>query len=136
MKTNLYSTEEDTAESVHEYHDIVRASCTILRLADDMGTSLDEVERGDVPKSVQCYMNENNASEQVARKHVRSLIEQTWKMMNNEMMDSPFSTCFVEVCANLARMAQLIYQKESDGFGMQHSLVNKQLRSLLFEPYE
>ncbi|KAG6409057.1 hypothetical protein SASPL_132088 [Salvia splendens] len=136
MKTNLYSTEEDTAESVHEYHDIVRASCTILRLADDMGSSLDEVERGDVPKSVQCYMNENNASEQEARKHVRSLIEQTWKMMNKEMMDSPFSTCFVEVCANLARMAQLIYQKESDGFGMQHSLVNKQLRSLLFEPYE
>ncbi|KAL1534748.1 cineole synthase 1, chloroplastic-like [Salvia divinorum] len=35
-------------------------------LADDMGTSLDEVERGDVPKSVQCYMNENNASEEEA----------------------------------------------------------------------
>ncbi|KAG6406738.1 hypothetical protein SASPL_134347 [Salvia splendens] len=106
------------------------------RLADDMGTSLDEGKRGDVPKAVQCYMYENHASEQDARKHVRSLIEQTWKMMNKEMMDSPFSTCYVEVCANLARMAQLIYQKESDGFGMQHSVVNKQLRSLLFEPYE
>ena len=81
-------------------------------------------------------MNENNASEEEARKHVRSLIEHTWKMMNKEMMESPFSTCFVEVCANLARTAQLIYQKESDGFGMQHSLVNKQLRKLLFEPYE
>ena len=88
-----------------------------------------------MPKSVQCYMNENNASEQEAREHVRSLIEQTWKTMNKEMMESPFSTCFVEVCANLARTAQHIYQKESDGFGMQHSLVNKQLRRLLFEPY-
>ncbi|KAG6408854.1 hypothetical protein SASPL_131879 [Salvia splendens] len=106
------------------------------RLADDMGTSLDEVERGDVPKSVQCYMNENNASEEEARKHVRSLIEQTWKTMNKEMMDSPFSIYFAEVCANLGRMAQFIYQKESDGFGMQHSLVNRQLRSLLFEPYK
>nr|QCF60508.1 eucalyptol synthase [Salvia dorisiana] len=130
------SIEEEASESVHEYHDIVRASCMILRLADDMGTSLDEVERGDVPKSVQCYMNENNASEEEARKHVRSLIEQTWKMMNKEMMDSQFAIYFVEVCANLGRMAQFIYQKESDGFGMQHSLVNKQLRSLLFEPYE
>ncbi|XP_047977521.1 cineole synthase 1, chloroplastic-like [Salvia hispanica] len=128
--------DEEAAESVHKYHDIVRASCTILRLADDMGTSLDEVERGDVPKSVQCYMNENNASEEEARKHVRSLIEQTWKTMNKEMMDSPFSVYFAEVCANLSRMAQFIYQKESDGFGMQHSFVNKQLRSLLFEPYE
>ncbi|KAL1534411.1 1,8-cineole synthase, chloroplastic [Salvia divinorum] len=130
------SIHEEAAESVHKYHDIVRASCTITRLADDMGTSLAEVERGDVPKSVQCYMNENNASEEEARKHVRSLIKQTWKTMNKEMIDPPFSTCFVEVCANLARMAQLIYQKESDGFGMQHSYVNKQLRRLLFEPYE
>ena len=94
------------------------------------------MKRGDVPKSVQCYMNKNNASEEEARTHVQSLIEETWKTMNKEMMDSPFSTCFVEVCANLARMAQLIYQKDSDGFGMQHSVVNKQLRSLLFEPYE
>ncbi|XP_042009466.1 1,8-cineole synthase, chloroplastic-like [Salvia splendens] len=130
------SIEEEAVESVHKYHDIVRLLCIIGRLADDMGTSLDEGKRGDVPKAVQCYMYENHASEQDARKHVRSLIEQTWKMMNKEMMDSPFSTCYVEVCANLARMAQLIYQKESDGFGMQHSVVNKQLRSLLFEPYE
>ena len=35
-----YSIDEEVAESVHKYHDIVRASCTILRLADDMGTSL------------------------------------------------------------------------------------------------
>ena len=94
------------------------------------------MKRGDVPKAVQCYMNENNASEEKARKHVRSLIEETWKTMNKEMMDSPFSIYFVEVCANVTRMTQLIYQKESDGFGMQHSLVNKNIRSLLFEPYE
>ncbi|XP_047937779.1 1,8-cineole synthase, chloroplastic-like isoform X2 [Salvia hispanica] len=129
------SIEKEAVESVHKYHDIVRASCTIGRLVDDMGTSLDEVERGDVPKAVQCYMNENNASEEKARKHVRSLIEETWKTMNKEMMDSPFSIYFVAVCANLARMTHHMYQKESDGFGMQHSLVNKQLRRLLFEPY-
>ncbi|XP_047978662.1 1,8-cineole synthase, chloroplastic-like [Salvia hispanica] len=123
------SIDEEDAESVHKYHDIVCASCTILRLADDMGTSLDEVERGDVPKSVQCYMNEYNASEEEARKHVQSLIEETWKTMNKEMMDSPFSVYFAEVCANLSRMAQFIYQKESDGFGMQHSFVNNRLVS-------
>nr|QJX58288.1 monoterpene synthase 13 [Salvia officinalis] len=96
----------------------------------------DEVERGDVPKSVQCYMNENNASEEEAREHVRSLIDQTWKTMNKEMMTSSFSKYFVQVAANLARMAQCIYQHEFDGFGMQHSLVNKMLRGLLFHRYE
>ena len=34
------SIEEEAAESAHKYHDIIRASCTITRLADDMGTSL------------------------------------------------------------------------------------------------
>nr|ABI20515.1 cinenol synthase [Salvia rosmarinus] len=130
------SIEEEAVESMHKYHDIVRASCTILRLPDDLGTSLDEVERGDVPKSVQCYMNEKNASEEEAREHVRSLIEQTWKTMNKEMMMSPFSKYFVEAAANLGRMAQCIYQHERDGFGMQHSLVNKMLRGLLFDSYE
>ncbi|XP_057787994.1 cineole synthase 1, chloroplastic-like isoform X2 [Salvia miltiorrhiza] len=133
------SIEEEAVESMHTYHDIVRASCTILRLANDLGTSLDEVERGDVPKSVECYMNEENASEREAREHLRSLIEQIWKTMNKEMMmapDSPFSKYFLETAANLARMAQFIYQHESDGFGMQHSVINKMLRGLLFDRFD
>nr|QBA83623.1 terpene synthase [Mentha x piperita] len=132
------SIDEVTVERVHEYHDIARASCTILRLADDLGTSLDEVKRGDVPKSVECYMNdEKNASEQEARAHVRSIIKNTWKTMNEEMMtstNSQFSKYFVEAAANLGRMSLCIYQDECDGFGMQHSRVNKMLRGLLFDP--
>ncbi|KAH6826666.1 hypothetical protein C2S53_010555 [Perilla frutescens var. hirtella] len=117
------SIEKKDVESLHKYHDVVRASCSILRLADDIGTSPDEVERGDVPKSIQCYMNENIASEEEAREHVRSVIAQTWKTVNEEMLsvDSPFSKHFIEAAANLARMAQFIYQDGSDGFGMQHS---------------
>lgn len=82
-------------------------------------------------------MNEKKCGEEDARKHVRSMIEETWKLMNTELMrvDSPFSKHFLEAAANLGRMAQFVYQDGSDGFGMQHSKVNKLLRGLLFEPH-
>jgi hypothetical protein len=44
----------------------------------------DELERGDVPKSIQCYMNENGATEEDARKYIRFLISTMWKKMNEE----------------------------------------------------
>ncbi|EFH51544.1 hypothetical protein ARALYDRAFT_904756 [Arabidopsis lyrata subsp. lyrata] len=43
----------------------VRCSATILHL--DLGTSTDELARGDVLKSVQCYMHETGASQEEAR---------------------------------------------------------------------
>ena len=41
----------------------------------------DELKRGDVPKSIQCYMNETGASEEDAREYIRCLISATWKKM-------------------------------------------------------
>ncbi|KAG8482111.1 hypothetical protein CXB51_027083 [Gossypium anomalum] len=36
--------------------------------------SSDELKRGDVAKSIQCYMHENGVSEEVAREHVKNLM--------------------------------------------------------------
>nr|AFL03421.1 1,8-cineole synthase [Lavandula x intermedia]AFL03422.1 1,8-cineole synthase [Lavandula latifolia] len=140
--SHLFFRFTDSIESMDKYRDMDRASCTILRLADDMGTSLVEVERGDVPKAIQCYMNETNASEEEAREYVRRLIEKEWEKMNTETMwdddddDFTLSKYYCEVVANLARMAQFIYQDGLDGFGMKDSKVNKLLKELLFERYE
>lgn len=82
-------------------------------------------------------MNDNNASEEEARVHVRALVAETWKTVNAEMLanDSPFSDEFIAAAANVGRMAQFMYQDELDGFGKQHSKVHKLLRGLLFEHY-
>ena len=67
----------------------------------------DELERGDVPKSVQCYMNETGASEEDACEYIRYLISETWKKMNEERdAASPLSETFIEIVFNLGRMAQ------------------------------
>ncbi|XP_064962923.1 monoterpene synthase 7, chloroplastic-like [Musa acuminata AAA Group] len=72
--TLAYCTSDDvsqeTLEDFHSCPEIARRSSMILRLCDDLGTSKDELERGDVPKYIQCYMHESGLSEYVARYHI------------------------------------------------------------------
>ncbi|KAL0422437.1 UNVERIFIED_CONTAM: (-)-alpha-terpineol synthase [Sesamum latifolium] len=84
--------EKEVVPSLYKYHDLVRYSSIILRLANDLETSPDEVKRGDVPKSIQCYMNESGGTGEEAIEYIRFLISETWKNMNQEAFvaeDSP-----------------------------------------------
>ncbi|CAN4107905.1 unnamed protein product [Withania somnifera] len=125
----------------NNYHDIIRCSALILRLANDLGTSSEELKRGDVPKSIQCYMNETKASEEEARQHIRALISQTWKKLNEAhyIEEHPFPKIFVTWAMNLARMAQCMYQ-HGDGHGGNNSTTKNRIMELLFEsiplPYD
>uniref|UniRef100_M4FDR7 Terpene synthase N-terminal domain-containing protein n=2 Tax=Brassica campestris TaxID=3711 RepID=M4FDR7_BRACM len=89
---------------------VVRCSAIVLRLANDLGTSPDELKRGDVLKSVQCYMNETGASEEKSRAYVEDMISNTWNEMNNEIISHDSSLLprgFVEAAINLARIVAM-----------------------------
>ncbi|KAL4595817.1 hypothetical protein ACB092_12G119100 [Castanea dentata] len=125
---------KEALDCLEEYPNIIRWSSMILRLADDLGTSTDELKRGDVPKSIQCYMNETGASEEEAREHIRFLISATWKKMNEDRAaSSPFSETFIEIALNLARMAQCMYQ-HGDGHGAGNHETTDRVLSLLIQP--
>nr|XP_033513829.1 (-)-alpha-terpineol synthase-like isoform X2 [Nicotiana tomentosiformis] len=116
------------------YHDIIRWSALILRLANDLGTSSEELKRGDVPKSIQCYMNEKKVSEEDAHQHIRLLISETWKKLNeaHNVAAHPFPKMFIWSAMNLARMAQCMYQ-HGDGHGGHNSETKNHIMALLFE---
>ncbi|KAG6650097.1 hypothetical protein CIPAW_06G019500 [Carya illinoinensis] len=125
---------EEALDCLEEYPNIIRWSSMILRLADDLGTSKDELKRGDVSKSIQCYMKETGASEEDAREYISPLISATWKKMNEERIsNSPFSKMYLEVIMNLARMAQCTYQ-HGDGHGVQDCDNKDHVLSLLIHP--
>ncbi|KAC3748924.1 hypothetical protein FH972_027205 [Carpinus fangiana] len=126
---------KEALDCLEEYPNIIRWSSMILRLADDLGTSEDELERGDVPKSIQCYMNENSATEEDAREYIRSLISTTWKKMNEEAgaASSTFSRTFIEIAMNLGRTAQCMYQY-GDGHGVVDRETKKRILSLFIHP--
>ncbi|KAI3445261.1 hypothetical protein Pfo_001926 [Paulownia fortunei] len=127
--------EKGAIQSLYKCHNIVRYSATIARLANDLGTSLDEMKRGDVPKSIQCYMNETGgARREEAREYVRLLIYETWKKMNEERVaDSPFPQNLVRIAVDFGRIALYIYQ-HGDGHGIQFPQTKDRISSLLFEP--
>ncbi|KAL6328032.1 hypothetical protein AAG906_033299 [Vitis piasezkii] len=113
----------------------------------------DELKRGDVPKSIQCYMYETGASEEDARKHISYLIGETWKKLNEDQaVESPFPETFIgiatnlartaqvsipetfiRIATNLARMAQCMYQ-HGDGHGIEDGETKDRVLSLLIEP--
>ncbi|KAG0456207.1 hypothetical protein HPP92_023995 [Vanilla planifolia] len=136
--TPAYLLSEDltstTLKEMELYLDVVRYSCTIVRLMDDLGTSTDELQRGDVSKSIQCYMKEKNVSEAVTRDHIKYLIRENWKGLNGEKIGrSKFEESFKRFVINFPRMAHLLYQY-GDGFGKPNHETRVRIIYLLIEP--
>ncbi|CAH2078849.1 unnamed protein product [Thlaspi arvense] len=119
------------------HHSVVRSSATILRLANDLATSTEEMARGDSPKSVQCYMCETRASEEEARGQMQSMISDSWDVINSDFKTAHSSSLprgFVAAAANLNRVVQCIYQ-HGDGHGCpEKAKTVDHIRSVLFNP--
>ncbi|KAG6390861.1 hypothetical protein SASPL_148606 [Salvia splendens] len=114
---------------LYKYNQIIRLSGMLVRLPDDLGTLPFEMKRGDVAKSMQCYMKERNASMEEAEEHVRFVIREAWKEMNTAG-GCPVRDDFVEAAANFGRAAQFMYL---DGDG-NHSQLHQRIATLLFQP--
>ncbi|KAL1349797.1 hypothetical protein HN51_026278 [Arachis hypogaea] len=128
-----YSFQKNELGYLEEYCDIIRFSATITRLINDLRTHKRENEFGDVPKSIQCYMNENGASETNAQEHIKSMLNTTWKKMNKEAHNSSLPPIFIEIAVNLARMSMCMYH-DRDGHTIQDPQIKNRISSLIFHP--
>lgn len=138
MHLNLltsFSTKEEISEGMKRTENVVRYSSIILRLVNDLGTSSDEIARGDVPKSIQCYMHDTGATEEEARRYMQKLIFKTWQKLNKEraVANFQFLRDFNDGATNLARMAHLMYSN-GDRHG-RPELSKPHVLSLLFNPF-
>ncbi|PIA45798.1 hypothetical protein AQUCO_01600201v1 [Aquilegia coerulea] len=116
---------------IKSYPDFIRLTSMVMRLADDIRTCTAELKRGDNLKSIQCYMNDKNVTEEVAREYIRYLADETWKKLNAEMLvDSPVSKAFIKLCAHCARTAEVMYHY-GDGHGDPSNLSKNQVLTLL-----
>uniref|UniRef100_A0A7N0RGV3 Uncharacterized protein n=1 Tax=Kalanchoe fedtschenkoi TaxID=63787 RepID=A0A7N0RGV3_KALFE len=114
--------------------EILKWSCVILRLTDDLGTSPKEMARGDNPKAIQCYMNDTGALEQAAREHVKTLVTEGWKELNGCVMEErTLSKAAVERMLNLVRAGHCFYQ-HGDGHGVLDGDTKQLMSQLLFDP--
>ncbi|CAL9129489.1 unnamed protein product [Musa acuminata var. zebrina] len=140
LLTHAYCMSDDLTEealrSIGKYQDFARWSSMLFRLYDDLATSKAELSRGDVPKSIQCYMHEKNVSEDVARETVRELIRVNWRALNgNRTSSSPLEEYFKRVAINISRMAQFLYE-HGDGYGIPDGETKNQIVLLFIQPIE
>lgn len=81
-------------------------------------------------------MHESGASEDEARRYIKTLINKTWKKLNKERAgaNTKFLREFIYCAANLSRMAQFMYG-EGDGHG-RPDVTKSHVLSLLFNPIQ
>ncbi|KAF3787804.1 hypothetical protein EJ110_NYTH22299 [Nymphaea thermarum] len=98
--------------------------------------------RGNLPRSVQIYMNEARVAEEQSRQHIRNLLRDAWRRLNRELLSAQqqqqqtaFSRSFMNVALNIARVSQCMYNYE-DGVGvLEHECMNR-VYSLIVEPIQ
>ncbi|CAN1730513.1 Alpha-terpineol synthase, chloroplastic [Linum perenne] len=110
---------DETLDHIFEAN-LTRLTSIIVRLVNDLASSKDELERGDVTKSVECYMKEKGVSEITACDHIDKLICETWKMVNQEIVkwgDASSSSrllllppSFVKMAVNVVRASHYMYK--------------------------
>ncbi|KAM4128988.1 hypothetical protein ACJW30_02G210700 [Castanea mollissima] len=126
---------KEALQCLEEYHNIIRLSSMIFRFENDLGTSPDELKKGDVPKSIQCYMHETGASYEGAYEYIQYLSGITWKQMNKvRVAKSPFSKTYIGIAVNFARTAMFFYH-HGDKFGVTNRETKDRVLSLLVQPF-
>lgn len=93
-----------------------------------------ESKRGETTNALSCYVKQTGVSLEDARKHMRKLIHECWKKLNEIQVknETPFSIDFIENAMNLARTSQWAYQY-GDAHGSPE-LIKKQILSMLVDP--
>ncbi|KAK1567798.1 hypothetical protein Q3G72_016725 [Acer saccharum] len=120
---------KDGSELIHSYS-------IITRLAYDLGTSTDEIKRCDVAKTIWCYMNKEGMAEEEARDHIKGLICDLWKKVNEIKIkkNNFLPKSMVKMCLNMARTAQCIFQ-HGDGIGTSIGVTKDCLISLILKAF-
>ncbi|KAF7851471.1 hypothetical protein BT93_L3816 [Corymbia citriodora subsp. variegata] len=104
---------EEALDYVSKIPSVLLCSAKILRLINDLSTSSYELARGDNFKALECYMNEAGASEEAAREHIRHMVRENWKRMNEVVFEDypiPGLGPFLGACLNLARASHTFYR--------------------------
>jgi hypothetical protein len=124
---------EELLKWMSKFPQIVKDSCIISRLMDDIVAHEFETERNNVATAVTCYMKEYNTTKEEASEALWGSVENAWKSMNHEYLTwtSIPSHLLIRVI-NLARMMETMY-KDIDGY-TDSKILKKWISVLLDEP--
>ncbi|XP_058092437.1 (-)-germacrene D synthase-like isoform X2 [Magnolia sinica] len=113
---------------------LIRAASFISRIVDDIQSGKFEQTRGHVASAVQCYMNENGASEQEARDKFREMITMAWKDINQECLrPTSIPMPLLMRVINLTNVIETLYMHE-DGYTNSSGATKVKITTVLIKP--
>ncbi|PWA97886.1 terpenoid cyclases/protein prenyltransferase alpha-alpha toroid [Artemisia annua] len=128
------SVTEDTFKWVSTYPPLVKASCLILRLMDDIATHKEEQERNHVASSVECYMKQYGVSEEQTHDLFLKQVEDSWKIINQESLrPTDVLRPLLIPPINLARVCDVLYKRGDDYNHVGKEMIHY-INSLLVDP--
>ncbi|KAJ4981956.1 hypothetical protein NE237_032793 [Protea cynaroides] len=128
---------DDEVGFLETNQDLLYYSSMILRLCNDLGTSMAELERGENPSSILCYMRETRVSKETTQEHIKVMIIESWKKMNENYIShsSHLPRMFLNICYNIARVSHFVYQ-HGDGVAVQDRETKNSVLCLLVQPIQ
>uniref|UniRef100_A0A0D9VVG7 Uncharacterized protein n=1 Tax=Leersia perrieri TaxID=77586 RepID=A0A0D9VVG7_9ORYZ len=116
-----------------EFPQIVKDSCIVSRLMDDIVAHAFETERNNVATAVTCYMKEYNTTKEEASEALWNDVENAWKDMNEEYLKlTSIPSSLLMLVINLARMMETMYKK-IDGY-TDSAILKEWISLLLVQP--
>ncbi|CAK9151085.1 unnamed protein product [Ilex paraguariensis] len=92
-----------------------------------------ESARGDVSKSIECCMMEEQVSEEEAASHIKRLISSSWKCLNETIVSKSQPLSVLRMSLNMARTTHCVFQ-HGDGIGTSIGETKDILTSLIVTP--
>ncbi|CAN1179955.1 Sesquiterpene synthase [Linum perenne] len=112
---------------------ILAASSDQCRLMDDIQSHQFEQKRGHVASSVECYMTQYGVSREEAVDALNEIVEEDWKIVNEELMNPANQNIPKEVLSLFLRYEQMmdVLYKYSDGYTHSDTTTKDMLTALL-----
>ncbi|KAM3320959.1 hypothetical protein P3S67_008161 [Capsicum chacoense] len=114
---------------------ILVASCMIGRLTNDLLSHEDEQKRGDAPSAIECYINEYNVTKEEAHMKIRDMIENYWKVLNEEYLKFTGVTPrgLLMTIINLTKVVEFMY-KDEDAYTFSKNNLKGVISMILVDP--
>lgn len=95
---------------------VIIACAKICRFANDIAAFKRGKSKGDIASSVECYMNENNVTRDVAVSQVGSLMEHEWRTLNQARFTDQELLPIVQRIYEFSASMMLFYSGGNEGF--------------------
>ncbi|KAI0492365.1 hypothetical protein KFK09_026636 [Dendrobium nobile] len=120
-------------EWVTEFPEIVKASCFICRVMNDITSDEHEEIGNHFASIVESYTKDNECTQEEACNKLKVMVEDAWKTLNQEYLITNLPLFLVRPIFNLARVMELFY-KDTDNYTNPFGSMRDNIKLVMVEP--